>query len=432
VNYKKCLLCAIAVYMILTGYHAAAQSEAFRKGSDALKEGNRLLAIEYFRKAVIENPQWESLLYQNLPLISDYTPIHAFESTTLTPIKNAETVEAIKNKIESYEFLDAVSQIVDLAKQRRIVILNEGHDSPQHRAFGHLLARELRTAGFNYLAVETLALVDGNAGIVTFDYPTVETGHYSAEPVFGDFLRQANSMGYKMVSYEINPNNRKAKPEDQYGGIIERETIQAENLIKHVLDKDDDSKLFVYVGYSHATEHWNKLADGRELGWLAAQIQRKTGIDPLTIDQVGGSYNPKSKSIDPVFSIVQKHTGLSSPKVAKLKEGNYLVSDQYTGKVDMTVFHPVQKMIDGRPNWLSMNGYRKPFVIQNADVFVENPTLVQAFVISETVDAIPVDQLLLDSAQGQSTLLLPPGKYRINASTSDGKNKLIREIEITQ
>ena len=96
------------------------------------------------------------------------------------------------------------------------------------------------------------------------------------------------------------------------------------------------------------------------------------------------------------------------------------------------MFHPVQKMIDGRPDWLRMNGYRKPQVIQNADYFVEDPTLVQAFFATERKDALPVDQVLVTGADGQSTLLLPPGEYRIESATRDSTKPHSQTITIPQ
>ena len=411
-----------------------AQQEFFRKSHKALEEGNRLLSVDLFRQAVKEYPQYESMLLQQLPLVSDYQPIIAFEDTVEAPAKNKEYVESIKSQIDSCTSFNAIEKIVELAKNQKIVILNEAHDMPQHRAFGLLLAKALRKAGFDYLAVETFALPWGIAGPVKFKYPTLETGHYSTEPVFGDFLRQANNMGYKMVAYEISMLQRSKKPTDQYDSILTREVTQAENIIKHVLEKDKNARLFMFVGYAHATENWKATPDGRELGWLAAQLKKKTGIDPLTIDQVSGSYNPKSNQIDPVFNVANEKFKIESPIVVTDKDDALVTTDNYHGAIDLSIFHPVQKMKNGRPDWLRMNGYRKEHSIENQMVFQDQATLVQAFLTDEVENklAIPIDQVLVESVEGKSTLLLPAGTYTLKTSTIDGEIKTIGNIEITE
>ena len=135
------------------------------------------------------------------------------------------------------------------------------------------------------------------------------------------------------------------------------------------------------------------------------------------------SINPKSKTVDAVFAEVEKHESLTIPAVLTSGENDWLRSDSYHNKVDLTVFHPVQKMIDGRPDWLRMNGYRKPFKIKNETVFIDEKTLVQAFLQDEGDNGLPVDQVLVTSAEGESTFLLPAGKYRTQSITIDGAIK---------
>jgi hypothetical protein len=163
---------------------------------------------------------------------------------------------------------------------------------------------------------------------------------------------------------------------------------------------------------------------------MAAQIKRKTGIDPLTVDQVGGSYNPREPTVDPVFDLVSKSGQLNRSLILHTSQGEWLTSDTYHGRIDLTVFHPVQKMIDGRPDWLRMNGYRMAQEISNKDFFAGNPTLVQAFLTSESGDGLPVDQVLLESAEGNSTLLLPAGVYRLQSQTCTGFTSHEKTIEI--
>lgn len=403
--------------------------EALNKGQQALQAGRRLEAIEQMRAAAEQHPQLESLLLQFLPVISDYTPTHPLAAVEPSEVQHRERFEQVQAAGDAIQRKNAIEAIRALARDRRIVILNEAHDCPQHRAFGHQLAEALHADGFQWLGIETLLGPLGKAGRVRVDYPTLATGSYTAEPVFGDFVRRAARLGYRLVAYEIEPWKRSADPRDVHASILERETAQAENLIRHVFDRDPEARLFLYVGYSHATENWEPSERG-ELGWLAAQLHRKTGIDPLTIDQVGGSYHPKSGTVDPVFAWLQKQQAIDEPILAQLPDGSWLVSDGYFGKTDLTVFLPPQTMQQGRPDWLRMNGYRQPVPIANADFYRSTTTLVQAFFSEEPEIAIPVDQVLLSSDQGDSTLLLPVGKYRLQVQTAEGELEPAGELEV--
>lgn len=413
------------------GSQVIAQGDFFMKSRQALKEGNRLLAIDVLRKGFEKDPSMQSVMTQYLPLISDYLPTNSYDEVITMPTRNQKYVQQLRESIGAVERLEALKAIVELARDQQIVILNEAHDCPQHRAFGLLLAFKLRKIGFDFMAMETLVGPSREAGRVEFDYPTLDTGYYSGEPVFGDFVRQTAQLGYQMIAYEISPSQRTVNAqENPIESIREREDAQSNNLIEHVINKHPDAKIFIYVGYSHATEDWQTMENGSQLGWMAAQIKRKTGIDPLTIDQVGGSYNPKGNQIDPVFQLVESSKSIQSPILLRDKVGAWLSSDSYYRKTDLTVFHPIQALIDGRPNWLRMSGYRRPFVISNEDYFVEPTTLVQAFLSEEGEGAIPMDQLLLDSADGTSTFLLPKGKYRIEIRTLAGDVKRGPEFEI--
>ena len=422
-NQTRLRLSLFAVLLALP-LTAQAQENPFMQADQALKAGNRLAAVSFYKQAFASNPAMQGVFKQYLPLISDYEATTPYAETKPLPAQNKEYFEQLSESVDELVWLEAIPAIVEMAKDRQIVILNEAHDAPQHRAFGLLLAKALRRVGFEFMAMETLVGPGKVSGVVEYEYPTLETGFYSGEPIFADFVRQCPKLGYQMIAYEIEAGQRKVNAQkDPNASIKERENAQSDNLIKHVLQKHKDAKLFVYVGYSHATEDWQTLEDGSQLGWMAAQIQKKTGIDPLTIDQVGGSYNPKSNQIDPVFKLLQSNREIIKPSIVKGIDGAWLSADRYFKKTDLSVFHPVQKMIDGRPNWLRMQGYRKSHMIDNADYFVEPKTLVQAYFEEEGDDALPVDQILLDSAEGDSTFLLPAGNYRTEMRTINGEMK---------
>ena len=83
-----------------------------------------------------------------------------------------------------------------IAEGKRIVIINEAHHAPRHRAFTHRLMLALREAGFTHFAAETFtprmpSLLEDGA-------PMVRTGPYIRDPVFADLVRQAAKAGSRI------------------------------------------------------------------------------------------------------------------------------------------------------------------------------------------------------------------------------------------
>lgn len=422
------LSCLLA--MSFSSVPAFGQFDALQKGEITLSQGHRLRAIQLIEKAAADDEQLRSLLYQYLPTISDYEPVVEFADARQVPTSNEAYLEQLANEKE-LERLPAFDAIVELAKTRQIVILNEAHDTPEHRMVGMQLAEALKKEGFEYLAIETLFHPKGESGIVDLKYPSLTTGAYTKEPIYADFVRQAIRIGFKLVAYEIDSEQRKhIDRSDTYSSILVREEAQANNLIDNILSKDPDAKIFIYVGYSHATEDWRTLDDGRELGWLAARLQRKTGIDPLTIDQVGGTYNIKTGNVDAVYKMLHEKKPFETPTIVKTQDGEWLTSDQYHGKIDVTLFLPLQTTVNDRPTWLIANDYRQSMQISNDKYYQGQKTLLQAFVENEPKDAIPVDQILIDSAEGHSYLMLPPGNYRLVADLEDASTKELGSLQV--
>src|SRR5476649_2307712 len=68
-------------------------------------------------------------------------------------VASADDVQRLSEGIEE----DAINAIVEEAGKHQIVILNEAHHIPMHRAFALRLARELHRIGYTWLACETFA-----------------------------------------------------------------------------------------------------------------------------------------------------------------------------------------------------------------------------------------------------------------------------------
>jgi tetratricopeptide (TPR) repeat protein len=311
---------------------------------------------------------------------------------------------------------DAITAIVKASEGRRVVILNEAHSMPQNRAFAAQLALELRKAGFTYLACETFG-----STVNISNYPNAQTGYYTNEPVFADFVRQALKVGYQLVPYEQETFDQLGDFVDQ---INRRETIQAQNLLDRVLLKDPKSRVFVYVGWSHATETWEKAEDGkRDLAWMAARLARASGLDPLTIDQTELTEHSKPQAEHSMYQAALDQFKPDQPVVLENADGQPQVFGQYKGKVDMQVLHPRTVFENERPNWLRFNGLRTPVQIPTELLKFSERVLVQAFRTDEGEDAIPFDQVLVVSKRSVPKLLLEPGTYRLRVQDQAGKTR---------
>ena len=311
---------------------------------------------------------------------------------------------------------DAIDAIVSAARGRRVVILNEAHHVPRHRAFALALARALRVEGFDTFAAEDFETDAPLDEVSRRGYPTRSDGYYLREPLFGDLVRQAARLGYRLVAYESRtPAGFTGSVEDS---IRRREVAQADLLVSRVLRPHPQARLFVYCGYSHARE------DDDASGWMATRLRLQTGIDPLTIDQTAqGEPPPRARpSADWAFALARGWLG--GPVIVRSPDGVY-VGGVYAGAVDLQVFHAPTSLVQGRPDWLAMDGYRAPVPIPAA--LVADDVLVQAFVSHEGEDAIPMDQVVIQG--GPPVLMLPRGSYRLVSQDAAGKELHRMQIE---
>lgn len=164
---------------------------------------------------------------------------------------------------------EATPIILQQAKDRQVVMINEAHTKPQHRLFTETLLAPFYQAGFRTLAMEALSW--GDPSINQRKYPLGFSGTYTKEPYFGSLIRRALALGFSVVPYEIKKMVRSNR---------EREKQQAENLAEY-LQENPGTKLLVFAGHSHINKEF-KTAGTQA---MAALFRQKTGIEPLTIEQ---------------------------------------------------------------------------------------------------------------------------------------------------
>ena len=401
----------------VTEAQKAANNGLYLKGWRLLKEA---LAEA---KTDDEKNMIRGTLSQYAPYVGDIMAARQYEADSrgkqeLKPIPTT-------HKIADAERFDALKAIVKESKGRQIVILNEEHNSTQGRAFNLEVARALFKEGFTAIGIETLSPLlaeSAKAG-----YPLRSIGYYTKDAFFNDFVRQTLLMGFLMVEYETRNGGGTG---DMFDRINNRETEQANNLIERVLKKNSKTRLVLFVGYSHATENWQKIDDNKELGWLAARLKRMTGIDPLTIDQTAMSERASVAYENLAYRFADSKGWLTKPTMFRAKDCKWFTGGSYENIVDMQVFHPRSIMKQGRAHWMRMGGYRQDVAMKPSWLPTSGEALVQAFVSTEGKQAVPMDQVIVHAGHPAPVLLLPKGKYRIESQDDQGNIKSLGSIEV--
>lgn len=327
----------------------------------------------------------------------------------------AERIDA--GALKNVSFADALPAIVGRAKATSIVILNESHSNPRDRAFGLAVARALRPLGYRILALETLNNTADDAQSAEMmarlqrdRYVRHQTGVYTQDPAYADFVRQALALGYRPVAYE---------QASEYKGRDAREQAQADYLVRRAVPRTpSDGKLLIYVGYGHALE--KPTASG--LRPMATRLKTMTGIDPLTIDQATFAGDRPGSASDRAAQLLLSRLGARS--TALMKDGRPFVWGEDAGAVDLQVLHPPVRHVDGRPDWLLGMG-RKPSPIPSRLLPKTGVRLVQAFLANEADDAVPIDQVLVTAGRPAPALMLPPGKS-VRYATEDASAGVLR------
>ena len=258
---------------------------------------------------------------------------------------------------------NAVEYIAQMAKTEKIIIINEAHQQPMHRVFTESLLQALYDNGFRYFGAETLDYTDSTLN--ERRYPVLKSGGYTVEPQYGNLIRSALRIGYTVFAYETR-NNSDGK---------QREIDQANN-IKQILIKDSTAEIFLHCGFGHNTESYV----GGALEYLmGGRLKEFTGIDPLTINQIDMTETSSIKYDDPYF----KRTTLDYDAVFVDSTGQTFYGKQGYKFIDMQVYHPRTKWIDGRPNWVFKNNKVSVSILKH--IKIGFPCLVLAYMDNEDI-----------------------------------------------
>jgi hypothetical protein len=321
-------------------------------------------------------------------------------------------LQAQVDEFKRYKPVNANKLITEKAKTEQIIILNEAHQQPYHRVFTTSLLQDLYNQGYRYFGAETIW--DWDSLLNKRKYPTLKTGYYTQEPCYGNMIREAMRIGYKVFSYESTLQKSDS------AGINLREVDQAKN-IRKILDKDPKAKILIHCGFDHLVEtpvySWGKAMAGRLIEY--------TGIDPFTIDQTRFTEHSATEYENPLF----KMTNLDYYAVFLDSAGRVFNGAPRHKDYDARVYHPRTNWINGRPDWM-FKGNRKPYYIK--DITVSFPCLVFAYLADENIEVknsqdmpLPYDVIEIKNASDKKALSLKAGKYNIIIKDKNGQQQKI-------
>jgi len=314
----------------------------------------------------------------------------------------------------------ALDTLVALAQERRLVLVNEEHRSSIQRAFSNRLLAPLREAGFNYLALETLS--EDDIALAARGYPIFASGTYTRDPVFGDIVRRALALGYKLVPYEASNAQMARQPDDTpISSTNRRESAQAHNLYERSFAIDPQARVLVIAGRDH-------IAEAEAGGWIpmGAVLERLSGRDPLTVNQFVMCEHSRPELEHWAYRLADEQGWLAGEPVILVDDAG-LPWSANPEALDISLFHPRTRLLHGRPQWMAMGGLRQP--VEITPLQNDAPLLLQARVQGESEQAIPLDQCILWPGAPAPALMLRPGSYEIVAL--DRAGHLLRREERT-
>ncbi|MEJ8803234.1 hypothetical protein [Pontibacter sp. H249] len=283
------------------------------------------------------------------------------------------------------QLADPFAVIMSKARNASLILLNEAHHVPAHRAFAATMLDSLYAAGYTILSLE--ALSEEDTAVNSRKYPVASSGFYTREPVFANFIRAALAKGFKVVGHEIRSNQEK-QLSDPVARSNYRDSLQAVNLLA-TSKANPQAKVFGYVGYDHILE---KERDKYKR--LGAYLQ-EANVDALTIDQVTTCSCAK----------------VNSPAVLTSDGANPVTIGAKKGYVDIQVVHPPVALAGGRPHWLINTQTKKATWVQVPRQYKGKKVLVQVYnkteFEAEGERAIPVDQFLVDDNQSRVRVMVP-------------------------
>lgn len=231
--------------------------------------------------------------------------------------------------------ISAKDFILEKSKTEEIIILNELHHNPSHRIFARSLLKDLYKNGYRYLGLEAL----DDKQINERKFAITESGYYTSEPEFGNFIKEALNLGFTLFGYEATENDN--WDTDKWKN---REIAQAQNIYKF-MQNHTDGKYFIYCGAGHAFEGDNN-GRGKSMAGVLADL---TKINPLTIDQNRYSDKGENNYNQPLSKLLESNI----PSVLINSEDVVFRGNSTSYETDISIIQPVTDFKKSNSSWIN-------------------------------------------------------------------------------
>jgi hypothetical protein len=319
--------------------------------------------------------------------------------------------------IDSFTMIPAIKAIEVVAGRHQVIMINEEHRATAHRQLTIELLPILYKKGFRYLALEDLD-TRSDTLLNKRKYPIRASGSYVHDPIYGEMVRKAIAIGFKVVGYDFA----------QQAGLLSditdpnpfardniRDSVAAKTIINTILKSDPKAKILVHAGRAHIGKiKWDGLA------MMAWHFREYSGITPFSIDQVhmSGFYNAVDES--PVYQYAKEKYKFKTPVVFSKNNRNFWTDME---GYDMTIFTPPLEYNNDHALWLLHSGQRKIIAINFDKLGIKledniyrgaQPLTIQVFYKRESNAAIPAQQILLLPGEKVKTgFALLKGNYEV-------------------
>lgn len=383
------------------------------------KQGNYLFVINELKQKeslYIRTPMeelWLTRMGVLYSLVGRYREANSYFDKIDLLRDNLSKDSSLHYTITDYLPTDASYYIDSISESERVIMFNEAHHRPEHRAFVSNQLASLYNKGFHYLAIEALSYMDTN--LSKRGYPIIDqSGFYTNEPFFSDMLQRAIKLGYRLIPYEdtcltkyTNSNNT-----DPIALANTREESQAMN-ISNILKTDSLAKIVVYAGYGHIEEEAIS-------GWkpMASYFFDQTGINPLTIDQVEMSEYTDRRLENKFYKNLGLNTKYNKPIILINKNTNATFKNSKS--YDVRIFHPRSTEEFGISDWVSRYD-RKVIDVTERCKSTPSPFMIKCYFENQAENAVPIEQRVFFDKRTAIKLALPLGTVIIKIFDQNGK-----------
>lgn len=309
--------------------------------------------------------------------------------------------------------LPAVTKIGEISRKEQVIMLNEHHLNPYCRVFASSLLDTLYQNGYRHLFVEAFY---GDSLFHYRKYPIQQNGIYLADPMFGNFIRHALTLGFEVLPYESNGNG-------------DREKVQAENIINYFSAKGGlkDQKILVYAGHGHI---YKKNKGHKSMAEYFCEI---SGIAPFCIEQSATNSNGLGAAD---YAYLRKHhIKIKDKPVVLINQatGAYYTPGSLNGLVDAVVIHPPTEYIDDKfPDWLLRQGKYEVPVKLNDKKYKNALLKISRKIEGDSLqrgELIPILNLVLGK-KNRFSMYLPADEYYMTVYDENQKRLLAKKVTV--